>query len=141
VDANYTALTSYYKYRLYEVGSEEKTLWVIPRFTGTTGLITFNIKSWNKLPADVQKTISQIGRTGFSKVISDNVTTEEIANLKAISKMGVHVTTISKDDIKYWTQLSQQNCVDKWLSETAKENSVAKNLMTRTKALIEKFSK
>lgn len=138
VDANYTAFTSYYKYRLFEVG-KDKHLLIIPQFTGNVGLIAMNIDSWNKLPDDVQKIISSVGREGYSKILSEKTFQLEREYLEELKKMDITIIELTKEDIDRWADLSEESSKAKWVKEVGELGYDSKTLMDRASKLIKKY--
>ncbi|SDU18751.1 TRAP transporter substrate-binding protein DctP [Desulfobacula phenolica] len=139
VDANYTPLTSYYKYRLYEIGKNPHLL-LIPQFVGSIGLVTINLDTWNNLSADLKKIISEVGRE-YSRIQDEKIRELEKEYIENMKTNGCNIFQVSKEEIKNWAEVTQGPSKIKWIT-SAREQGVsgAEQLLERTENLIRKYT-
>jgi TRAP-type transport system periplasmic protein len=138
LDACFTPVTSYYKYKLYEIGSEHHLL-EIPKFNGTLGLITINLKTWNKLPDDVQKAISEAGKE-YSEVEAEKIIALDQEYGDKMKKAGCTIIQITKDEVKKWANLIEAETKAKWMENVKSEGPQGKEIMEQASQLIKKYS-
>ncbi len=138
VDANYTALTSYFKYRLYEIGDNHHLL-VLPQFSGSIGLITMNLKKWNSLPADLQKLISDVGKE-YSQVQHDKILELEKEYRDKMKSAGCKIFEASSKEIQAWGEVTEGPSKAKWI-KGAEEQGIAnaKDLFGKAEKLISEY--
>lgn len=139
VDANYTAFTSYFKYRLYEIGDNHHLL-VVPQFSGSIGLITMNLKKWNSLPADLKKIISDVGKE-YSQVQHDKILELEKEYLDKMKAAGCTIFEASSKEIQAWGEVTEGPSKVKW-TKGAEEQGIAnaKDLFDKAEKLIGKYA-
>jgi len=138
LDVNYAPVTTYHKYRLYEIG-ESNHLLVIPQFQGMPFLININMDTWESLPAEVQQIISQVGKE-YSKIQTDKILTAELQVRDEMAKAGCTIIDLSKEDVQHWADISEKGCITKWVEEAQKMGLQGEKLMERTIGLIKKYS-
>jgi len=138
IDANYTPLTSYYKYKLYEIGKHHHLL-VIPQFIGSIGIITINADKWKSLPADVQQAISAVGKE-YSKIQSDKILSLEREYRKKMISAGCTITDVSKEEVENWANICEEEAKKKWVKEAEKQGLPGEELMERVSNIIKKYS-
>jgi len=138
LDVNYAPVTTYHKYRLYEIG-ESNHLLVIPQFQGMPFLININMDTWESLPAEVQQIISQVGKE-YSKIETDKISTAERQARDEMAKAGCTIIDLSKEDVQHWADISEKGCITKWVEEAQKMGLEGEKLMERTIGLIKKYS-
>ena len=138
LDVNYAPVTTYHKYRLYEIG-ESNHLLVIPQFQGMPFLININMDTWESLPAEVQQIISQVGKE-YSKIQTDKISTAERQDRDEMAKAGCTIIDLSKEDVQHWADISEKGCIAKWVEEAQKMGLEGEKLMERTIGLIKKYS-
>ncbi|MBW1971846.1 MAG: hypothetical protein DRG20_00070 [Deltaproteobacteria bacterium] len=137
IDANYTPVTSYYKYKLYEIGKHHHLL-VIPQFIGSIGIITINLDTWKKLSPDIKKIISDVGKE-YSKIEADKIIALEKEYKEKMKAKGCEIIEISKDEVKKWASICEEASKSKWLKRAQKEGVKGKELMERSSKLIKKY--
>ncbi|MCJ7717726.1 MAG: TRAP transporter substrate-binding protein DctP, partial [Anaerolineales bacterium] len=138
VEACYTPFTSYYKYKLYEIGDSHHLL-EVPKFTGVVGLITINLKTLNKLPEDVQKAILEAGKE-YSEIEAAKILALEQDYGDKMKKAGCTITEISNEEVKKWANLIEPESKVKWLDKLKAQGTQSKEIMDRASQLIEKYS-
>jgi TRAP-type C4-dicarboxylate transport system substrate-binding protein len=138
LDACYTPFISYYKYKLYEIGAEPNLL-EIPKFNGTVGLITINLKTWNKLPDDVQKAISEAGRE-YTEINAEKELALDQDYRDKMKKAGCTITDITNDEVKKWANLIEAESKAKWLDSVKDQGAQGKEIMEQASQLIKKYS-
>jgi len=136
IDANYTPVTSYYKYKLYEIGKNHHLL-VIPQFIGSVALITMNRDSFNKLSADQQAAILKAGKA-YSKIESEKIRTLEEEFSAKMAKAGTKLVNIPKDQVIKWAQDTEEESKAKWIEKT-KGKAGGKALLEKVEGLLGKF--
>ena len=139
LDACFTPVTSYYKYKLYEIGSQHHLL-EIPKFNGTVGLITINSQTWDKLPGDVQKAIMDAGKE-YSEIEAEKIIALDKDYGDKMKKAGCTIIRINKDEVKKWADLIEAETKAKWLENVKSEGTKGKEIMDQAVQLIEKYSK
>jgi len=139
VDANYTPMTSYFKYRLYEIGKDHHLL-LVPQFVGSIGLITINLKTWNSLPADLRKIISEVGEE-YSRIQDEKIRELETEYYEKMKAAGCKVSEVSKEEIKAWAKITEGPSREKWV-KGAKDQGIesAEDLFNRAEKLIGKYT-
>jgi len=136
IDANYTPVTSYFKYKLYEIGKNHH-LMVIPQFIGSVGLITINQDSFNKLSPDQQKIVLETGKE-YSKIESAKIGALEKEYSASMAKAGAKLVNIPKDQVLKWAQDCEEDSKAKWIEKT-QGKSGGKAFLEKTQSLLEKF--
>jgi TRAP-type C4-dicarboxylate transport system substrate-binding protein len=136
IDANYTPVTSYYKYKLYEIGKNHHLL-VIPQFIGSVALITMNRDSFNKLSAEQQEVILQSGRE-YSKIESEKIRTLEKEFSVKMAEAGTTLVNISKSQVTEWAQNTEEKSKAKWIEKT-KGKAGGKALLDKVERLLKEF--
>ena len=138
LDACFTPVTSYYKYKLYEIGKQHHLL-DIAKFNGTVGLITISLKTWNTLPDDVQKAISEAGKE-YSEMEAENIITLDQDYRDKMKQAGCTIIRAGNDEIRKWADLSEAETVAKWMDNVKGEGPKGKELMDQAKQLRKKYS-
>ena len=136
IDANYTPVTSYFKYKLYEIGKNHHLL-VIPQFIGSVGLITINQSSFNKLSPNQQKVVLEAGKK-YSVIESAKIGTLEKEYSAKMVKAGVKLVNITKDQVLKWAQDSEEESKAKWIEKT-QGKAGGKAFLEKAERLLEKF--
>ncbi|MBW1736677.1 MAG: TRAP transporter substrate-binding protein DctP [Deltaproteobacteria bacterium] len=136
IDANYTPLTSYFKYKLYEIGKNHHLL-VIPQFIGSVALITMNLDSFNKLSPQQQKALQEAGRK-YSKVESREIQELEKQYSTKMTQAGLKMVSISKSEVLKWAQDCEARSKDKWLEKT-KGKAGGQALLDKAERLLKKY--
>ena len=136
IDANYTPITSYYKYKLYEIGDNHH-LMSIPQFTGCAGLITINQDSFNKLSADQQKILLETGRV-YSVVESSKIVGLEKEYSKKMIKAGLSLINVPRDQVLAWAKDCREESKEKWLEKTQGKGG-GKAFLNKAEALLQKY--
>jgi TRAP-type C4-dicarboxylate transport system substrate-binding protein len=116
IDTNYTPVTSYYKYKLYEIGKSHNLL-VIPQFIGSVALITMNQDSFNKLSAEQQAIVLKAGQE-YSKVESKKIRALEEEYSAKMIQAGLKLVNIPKDQVLNWAQDTEEESKAKWIEKT-----------------------
>jgi len=139
VDANYTAMTSYFKYRLYEIGDSHHLL-ILPQFSGSIGLITMNLKKWNSLPADLRKIIAEVGKE-YSRVQHEKILELEKEYLDKMKTAGCKIFEASNEEIMAWSKVTEGPSKIKWVKGAKKQGIAgAEDLFDRAEKLIGKYT-
>lgn len=138
LDACFTPVTSYYKYKLYEIGTQHHLL-DVAKFNGTVGLITISSKTWNKLPDDVQKAISETGRE-YSEMEAEKIIALDQDYREKMKQAGCTIIPISSDEVKRWADLSEAETKAKWMDNVKAEGPKSKELMDQAAQLRRKYS-
>lgn len=138
VDANYTPMTSHYKYKLYEIGKNPHLL-LIPQFVGSIGLITINLDVWNSLSANSKKIITEVGKE-FSRVQDEKIRKLEKEYARKMRAMGTKIHEISQEEIKIWAAATEGPSRTKWIQSAKKQGfEGAEKLFNRTEKLIRQY--
>lgn len=138
IDANYAPLTTYFKYRLYEIGTDKHFL-IIPQFVGIVGLVTINLDSWNRLPSDYQQIVSEVGKEFSTKHAQKTSHLEQQYRQKLLSA-GVTILEVSKEEVARWAEMTEGGSKVKWIKEAEDQGKPGKELMNLTSRLIKKYS-
>ncbi len=136
IDANYTPITSYYKYKLYEIGDNHHLL-SIPQFTGAAGLITINQHSFDKLSADQQQILLETGRT-YSAVESSMIVGLEKEYAAKMTNAGLSLINVPKDQVLAWAKDCREESKAKWLEKTQGKGG-GKDFLAKAEALLKKY--
>jgi len=136
IDANYTPVTSYYKYKLYEIGKNHHLL-VIPQFIGSVALITMNLDSFNKLSAEQQATVLKVGRE-YSRVESKKIGALEKEYSAKMAQAGLTLVNIPKEQVLKWAQGAEEASKAKWIKKT-QGKAGGKALLEKVGRLLKKY--
>ena len=136
IDANYTPVTSYYKYKLYEIGKNHHLL-VIPQFIGSVALITMNLDSFNKLSAEQQAIVLKVGKE-YSKIESKKIRTLEKEYSAKMVQAGLKLVNIPKEQVLKWAQDSEEASKAKWIEKT-QGMAGGKALLEKAGRLLKKY--
>ncbi len=136
IDANYTPVTSYYKYKLYEIGKNHHLL-VIPQFIGSVALITMNLDSFNKLSAEQQAIVLKVGKE-YSKVESKKIRALEKEYSAKMVQAGLKLVNIPKEQVLKWAQDSEEASKAKWIEKTQGKGG-GKALIEKVGQLLKKY--
>ena len=116
IDANYTPVTSYFKYKLYEIGKKHHLL-VVPQFIGSVALITMSQKSFEALTPEQQKIILETGRE-YSRVESQKIRALEDEYSAKMIQAGCTIVEVPKAEVAQWAKECDQASRDKWIENT-----------------------
>lgn len=136
IDANYTPITSYYKYKLYEIGDHHHLL-SIPQFTGAAGLITINQDSFNKLSPDQQTILLETGRA-YSIVESSKIVGLEKEYTEKMIKAGLSLINVPREQVLAWAKDCSEASKEKWLEKTQGKGG-GKAFLAKAEALLQKY--
>jgi TRAP-type C4-dicarboxylate transport system substrate-binding protein len=136
IDANYTPVTSYYKYKLYEIGKNHHLL-VIPQFIGSVALITMNQDSFNKLSAEQQAAVLKAGKE-YSEVESKKIRALEKEYSAKMTEAGLKLVNIPKEQVLKWAQDSEEASKAKWIEKT-QGKAGGKALLEQVSRLLNKY--
>lgn len=136
IDANYTPVTSYYKYKLYEIGKNHHLL-VIPQFIGSVAIITMNKDSFNRLSSQQQKAVLQAGRR-YSEVESRRIQELERQYAAKMTQADLKIVTISKEEVRKWAESSEGESKAKWIEKT-KNKAGGPGLLDKVERLLKEF--
>ncbi len=139
IEANYSPLTTYFKYRLYEIGKRKNFL-IIPQFNGIVGIVTMNQDSWNRLPSDVQKIIYEVGKE-FTNVHLQKISDLEQKNAMKMKEAGVVISEVPINEVEKWANLTEASSKAKWVKDAQASGKPGKELMAVTSQLIKKYTK
>jgi TRAP-type C4-dicarboxylate transport system substrate-binding protein len=109
--------------------------------TGINGVMAggfINLKSWNKLPADIQKIISDLS-PWISKELMDMDANAESGMIAQAKKNGHEVTYLSPKEIQQWIEATEPVRTG-WVNDMEAQGLPGKALMQETKRLIQKFN-
>ena len=138
IDANYAPLTTYFKYRLYEIGND-KHFMIIPQFNGIVGLVTLNLDSWNRLPSKYQQVISEVGRE-FSMRHALKISNLEQQYQQKLISAGVTISETSKNEVEKWADKTEESSKTKWIKDAQDRGKPGNQLMERASRLMKKYS-
>lgn len=136
IDANYTPVTSYYKYKLYEIGKNHH-LMVIPQFIGSVALITMNLESFNKLSEEQQAAVLKAGKE-YSRIESGKIRALEKEYSAKMAKAGLTLVNIPKQQVVKWAEAAEEASKAKWLEKT-KGSAGGKELIEKAGRLLRKY--
>jgi TRAP-type transport system periplasmic protein len=136
VDASYTPVTSYFRYRLAEIGKDPHLL-VIPQFVGSVALITMNKDSFNRLSPEQQSLVIDAGRE-YSRVESARLVELEEANARALTEAGTTVVYLPEDEVRRWARDAEPVSRAKWL-EATRGRGGGEALLERAEALLARY--
>jgi TRAP-type C4-dicarboxylate transport system substrate-binding protein len=97
-DGVLTILTGAYPYRIHEVAPYVTLVSLGAQFNGG---LAINKDTWERLPADVQRTLADLGRD-YSRTMAQEVTARYDRALAAMEAEGAAVTTLSDAERQHW---------------------------------------
>jgi len=133
VDASYTPVTSYFRYRLSEIGRDPHLL-VIPQFVGSVALITMNRDTFRSLSPQDRAMVLETGRE-YSRVESGRLAELERRNARALAEDGTTVVYLPEADVRRWASEAEPASKAKWVAETEARGG-GRALLERVEALL-----
>jgi TRAP-type C4-dicarboxylate transport system substrate-binding protein len=97
-DGVFTILSGAYPYRIHEVAPYITLVSIGAQFNGGMAI---NKQTWERLPADVQAVLAQLGRE-YSRTMAAEVKERYDHALAAVQREGAFVTTLSDEEKRKW---------------------------------------
>ena len=97
-DGVLTILSGAYPYRIHEVAPYITLVGIGAQFNGG---VAMNRETWDRLPADVQAVMSELGRD-YSRTLADEVNRRYEDALAAVQREGAQVTTLPDAEKRKW---------------------------------------
>ena len=97
-DGVLTILSGAYPYRIHEVAPHITLVGIGAQFNGG---VAINKATWERLPADVQAVMSQLGRD-YSRTLAEAVMERYEFALVAVQQEGARVATLSDEEKRKW---------------------------------------
>ena len=97
-DGVLTILSGAYPYRIHEVAPYITLVGIGAQFNGGMAI---NLDTWERLPADLQEVMSDLGRE-YSRAMGESVVARYDQALAAVQDEGATVTTLADDEKRRW---------------------------------------
>jgi TRAP-type C4-dicarboxylate transport system substrate-binding protein len=99
-----------------------------------------NPKTWDSLPADVQKAILEAAGSRMSEMAGASYDNADLRGMDAAKKVNAEITTLSSEEKKRWIERSRP-VTEKWIVDMDAKGLPGKKAYEETRQLLEKYSK
>jgi TRAP-type C4-dicarboxylate transport system substrate-binding protein len=120
-------------YKIYEVTKYH----VNPHLSGLPYCIIMNKNTWNKIPKDLQKIITDLNKEMMPKMHCQAVSDEMVQGIKIVKDRGHEITELSAEERARWVATGKP-AWDKWVKDVEAKGLPGKAILEETLRLIEK---
>jgi TRAP-type C4-dicarboxylate transport system substrate-binding protein len=99
-----------------------------------------NLKTWNSLPADIQKIIEEMSGPALNEKYAASWDNEAQVSRDTLKKGGVENIQLSPEEMKAWNQRLKP-VTEAWVAEMESKGLPGKKIFEEALALVHKYSK